>query len=75
MAVYIHDVGNPCGRYVLIYCTDDPTADMLAKLLTVDQVKAVLISERNQVRRFSLSFLLFQNCISDDHLLTKTGLG
>jgi len=48
---------------------------MLAKLLTVDQVKAVLISERNQVRRFSLSFLLFQNCISDDHLLTKTGLG
>lgn len=33
---------------MLIYCTDDPTADMLARLLTVDQVKAVLISERNQ---------------------------
>ena len=32
--------------YVLIYCTNDKTADMLTRLLTQDHVKAVLISER-----------------------------
>jgi hypothetical protein len=61
--------------YVLIYCTDDPTADMLARLLTVDQAKAVLISERNQenemiarmeARQINVSKLMGQQGERDD---------
>ena len=66
--------------YVLIYCTDDPTADMLARLLTVDQVKAVLISERNQQnemigrmehRKINVSKLMGQHGERDDRQMVS----
>ena len=68
--------------YVLIYCTDDPTADMLARLLTVDQVKAVLISERNQenemiarmeMRQINVSKLMGQQGERDDRQMAYLG--
>ena len=34
--------------YVLIYCSDDPTMDMLASLLTEGQVRAIIVSERSE---------------------------
>ena len=67
--------------YVLIYCTDDPTADMLARLLTVDRVKAVLISERNQenemiarmkMRQINVSKLMGQQGERDDRQMVRT---
>jgi hypothetical protein len=34
--------------YVLIYCSDDPTMDMLANLLTTEKVRAIIVSERSE---------------------------
>ena len=34
--------------YVLIYCSDDPTMDMLADLVTEGGVRAIIVSERSE---------------------------
>ena len=66
--------------YVLIYCTNNRTADMLARLLTVDRVKAVLISERNQEnemiarmerRQINVSKLMGQQGERDDRQMVR----